>query len=69
MPDPVFLPRTLIVPGLKKVSVTPQADGSIDVTAKFCDRHAERIRPPVLQSARALEAAERPGDGAADAGC
>ncbi len=35
MPDPVFLPRSLLVPGLKKVTVTPQADGSIDVTANF----------------------------------
>ncbi len=35
MPDPVFLPRKLIVPGLKKVTVTPQTDGSIDVTGNF----------------------------------
>ncbi len=35
MPEPVFLPRKLIIPGLKKVTVTPQADGSIDVTGNF----------------------------------
>ncbi len=35
MPDPVFLPRKLFIPGLQKVTVTPQADGSIDVTGTF----------------------------------
>jgi len=35
MPDPVFLPRKLIIPGLQKVTVTPQVDGSIDVTGNF----------------------------------
>ncbi len=35
MSDPVFLPRKLIIPGLQKVTVTLQADGSIDVTGNF----------------------------------
>jgi hypothetical protein len=35
MPDLVYLPRKLIIPGLQKVTVTPQADGSIDVTGNF----------------------------------
>jgi hypothetical protein len=35
MPDPVFLPRKLFIPGLQKVTVSPQADGSIDVTGNF----------------------------------
>jgi hypothetical protein len=35
MPDPVFLPRKLFIPGLQKVTVTPQTDGSIDVTGNF----------------------------------
>jgi len=35
MPDPVFLPRKLFIPGLQKVTVTPRADGSIDVTGNF----------------------------------
>jgi hypothetical protein len=35
MPDPIFLPRKLMIPGLQKVTVTPQADGSIDITGNF----------------------------------
>jgi len=35
VPDPVFLPRKLFIPGLQKVTVSPQADGSIDVTGNF----------------------------------
>jgi hypothetical protein len=35
MPDPVNLPRKLFIPGLQKVTVTPQADGSIDVVGNF----------------------------------
>ena len=35
MPDPVFLPRKLFIPGLQKITVTPQADGSINVIANF----------------------------------
>lgn len=35
MPEPVFLPRKLIIPGLQKVIVAPQGDGSIDVTGNF----------------------------------
>ncbi len=35
MPDPVNLPRKLFIPGLQKVTVTPQADGSIDVIGNF----------------------------------
>jgi hypothetical protein len=35
MPDPVYLPRKLFIPGLQKVTVTPQADGSIDVIGNF----------------------------------
>lgn len=35
MPDPVFLPRKLIIPGLQKITVAPQSDGSIDVTGSF----------------------------------
>jgi hypothetical protein len=35
MTDPVNLPRKLLLPGLQKVTVTPQADGSIDVVGNF----------------------------------
>jgi hypothetical protein len=35
MPNPVFLRRNFIIPGLQKVTVTPQTDGSIDVTGNF----------------------------------
>lgn len=35
MPDPVYLPRTLLIPGLQKISVDPLPDGSIDVTGNF----------------------------------
>jgi hypothetical protein len=35
MPEPVYLPRKLFVPGLQKVTVTPLADGSIDVVGNF----------------------------------
>ena len=35
MPDPVYLPRILYVPGLQKVSVDPQADGTINVVGNF----------------------------------
>ena len=35
MPDPVYLPRTMFIPGLQKITVTPMADGSIDVVGNF----------------------------------
>lgn len=35
MSEPVYLPRALVIPGLQKVTVTPNADGSIDVVGNF----------------------------------
>lgn len=35
MSDPIYLPRTLMIPGLQKITVEPQTDGSINVTGNF----------------------------------
>ncbi len=35
MLDTVYLPRKLFIPGLQKITVAPQVDGSIEVTGNF----------------------------------
>jgi hypothetical protein len=54
MSDPVFLPRKLLLPGLQKITVTPQADGSIDVTGNFAPGAVNITSGPLSFSPEAL---------------